>query len=65
MAIAKARGQTLDGWDAARDELWRHVDEETVLVGQSLSADMQALRVIHKASEYAGCRDSSPCAKTC
>lgn len=47
MSIARARGQALDGWQAARAELWRHINEDTILVGQSLNFDLQALRVVH------------------
>ncbi|KAJ2897759.1 RNA exonuclease 3 [Zalerion maritima] len=47
MSIAAARRQVLDGWEAARGELWKHVNEDTVLVGQSLQHDLKALRVVH------------------
>ncbi|RYO94434.1 hypothetical protein DL766_002782 [Monosporascus sp. MC13-8B] len=47
MSLAVAHNQALDGWEGARVELYRHIDEDTVLVGQSLKFDLQALRVIH------------------
>ncbi|MCJ1432778.1 hypothetical protein MMC27_002135 [Xylographa pallens] len=47
MAEAEAQGQTLAGWQNARSELWKHIDADTVLVGQSLQNDLEALRMIH------------------
>ncbi|RYP43430.1 hypothetical protein DL768_009918 [Monosporascus sp. mg162] len=47
MSSAVAHKQALDGWEGARVELCRHIDEDTVLVGQSLNYDLRALRVIH------------------
>ncbi|KAF4985767.1 hypothetical protein FDECE_16326 [Fusarium decemcellulare] len=47
MSIAVARRQVLDGWATARGELWKHVNENTVLVGQSPHFDLKALRVVH------------------
>ncbi|RYP83655.1 hypothetical protein DL770_005348 [Monosporascus sp. CRB-9-2] len=47
MSLAVAHNQALDGWEGARVELFRHIDEDTVLVGQSLNCDLQALRVVH------------------
>ncbi|KAJ3455188.1 hypothetical protein MRS44_013788 [Fusarium solani] len=47
MSIAVTLRQALDGWEAAREELWKHVNEHTVLVGQSLQNDLKALRVVH------------------
>lgn len=32
MSIAVTLPQALDGWEAAREELWKHVNEYTVLV---------------------------------
>ncbi|KAL2011457.1 hypothetical protein VTN00DRAFT_4175 [Thermoascus crustaceus] len=43
----KAEGQTLDGWREARKELWKYIDEDTVLVGHSLNNDLGALKTIH------------------
>ncbi|KAH8663722.1 ribonuclease H-like domain-containing protein [Ilyonectria robusta] len=47
MAIAAASQQVLDGWREARGELWKHINEQTVLVGQSLHNDLKVLRVVH------------------
>ena len=47
MAEAEAQGQTLDGWQDARSELWKHIDADTILVGQSLQNDLEVLRMIH------------------
>ncbi|KAK2765044.1 hypothetical protein FQN54_008743 [Arachnomyces sp. PD_36] len=44
---ARARGETLRGWKEARDELWRYMDENTILIGQSLNNDLTALRMVH------------------
>ncbi|RYP79374.1 hypothetical protein DL769_002998 [Monosporascus sp. CRB-8-3] len=48
MSLAVANNQALDGWEGARVELCRHIGEDTVLVGQSLRFDLQALRVVHR-----------------
>ncbi|PKK49515.1 hypothetical protein CI102_5152 [Trichoderma harzianum] len=37
----------LHGWAAAREELWKHIDESTILVGQSILFDFEVLRLIH------------------
>lgn len=47
LASAKASGQCLRGWQGARAELWKYMDEDTVLVGQSLHNDLWALRMVH------------------
>lgn len=44
---ACAQGLTIDGWQAARAELFKHVDQDTVLIGQSLQHDLDALHVRH------------------
>jgi DNA polymerase III epsilon subunit-like protein len=41
------RGQALSGWEGARAELWKHIDDNTILVGHSLQHDLDALRIIH------------------
>ncbi|KAL1855595.1 hypothetical protein Plec18170_004317 [Paecilomyces lecythidis] len=35
------------GWAAARAELYKFIDESTVLIGQSLNHDLDVLRVVH------------------
>lgn len=47
MRRATAAGQVLRGWAAARAELWRHVDAQTVVVGQALRHDFAVLRMVH------------------
>lgn len=47
MAIAAAGHQVFDGWREARGELWKHINDQTVLVGQSIHSDLKGLRVIH------------------
>jgi len=47
MAAAIARGEALAGWREAREELWKFVDADTVLIGHSLQNDLDVLRVIH------------------
>lgn len=45
MTTARAKGQTLDGWQSARHELFKHVDEDTVLVGHALHHDLAVLHI--------------------
>lgn len=47
MREAAAHENALHGWAAARKELWKHVDENTILIGQSILFDFEALRLIH------------------
>lgn len=47
MNKAIARSQTLNGWEGARNELWRYIDADTMLVGHALQHDLSALRMIH------------------
>jgi DNA polymerase III alpha subunit (gram-positive type) len=39
--------RTLNGWKEARQALWSHIDETTILIGQALSNDLDVLRMIH------------------
>ncbi|PTB62031.1 hypothetical protein BBK36DRAFT_1172876 [Trichoderma citrinoviride] len=39
--------KALSGWEAARQELWRHIDETTILIGQTVCYDFEALRLVH------------------
>lgn len=45
LTIARAKGLALDGWQTARTELFKHVDEDTVLVGHSLNYDLDVLHI--------------------
>lgn len=47
LSMARAQGSLLDGWPAARAELFKHVDENTILVGHSLHHDLHPLRIQH------------------
>ncbi|EWG55369.1 hypothetical protein FVEG_13379 [Fusarium verticillioides 7600] len=47
LAIAASQGQVLRGWEAARQELLKHINTETVMVGQSLQQDLKRLRLSH------------------
>lgn len=47
LVMARAQGLTLDGWQAARAELFRQIDQDTVLIGQSLQYDLDALHIRH------------------
>ncbi|KAI8954032.1 ribonuclease H-like domain-containing protein [Xylaria longipes] len=44
---ATSQGQVLVGWEGARSELWKYIDDNTILVGHSLEHDLGALRMIH------------------
>ncbi|KAJ4422945.1 hypothetical protein N0V82_002339 [Gnomoniopsis sp. IMI 355080] len=48
MAAARAAKLVLEGVEAARAELWRFLDGDTVLVGQSVNNDLDCLRIVHK-----------------
>ncbi|KAL7619394.1 hypothetical protein AAE478_009933 [Parahypoxylon ruwenzoriense] len=47
MSLARASGQALDGWPAARAKLFEFVDASTILVGQSLHFDLASLKIMH------------------
>ena len=47
MSEARAQGHTVKGWTEARSELWRHINADTVLVGQSLHYDLDVLGMLH------------------
>ncbi|KAI0118344.1 ribonuclease H-like domain-containing protein [Nemania sp. FL0031] len=42
-----SQGQALAGWGEARSELWKYIDDKTILVGHALEHDLGALRMIH------------------
>ncbi|EWY82754.1 hypothetical protein FOYG_14847 [Fusarium oxysporum NRRL 32931] len=48
LAIAASQGQILYGWEAARQELLKHINTETAMVGQSLQQDLNRLRLSHE-----------------
>jgi DNA polymerase III epsilon subunit-like protein len=47
MLAAVGSGETLAGWNSARQEVWKLIDDSTILVGHALQHDLDALRIIH------------------
>lgn len=47
MATAVAENRVLKGWPAARAELWKYMDSNTVLVGHALNHNLEELRMQH------------------
>lgn len=47
MIRAEMIGDTLNGWRGARAELWKYMDENTVLIGHSLNNDLDAIKLAH------------------
>lgn len=47
MQTAISQGQALFGWEQARHELWKLIDDHTILVGHALQHDLDVLRMIH------------------
>ncbi|KAI3539704.1 exonuclease [Colletotrichum filicis] len=47
VSAAIVRNEALDGWEAAREELWRYSDKETILIGQSVRNDLRVLHTSH------------------
>lgn len=47
MTIAIEMGQALNGWRGARDEVWRFVGTDTVVVGHGVHNDLAVLRMAH------------------
>ncbi|KAG7069024.1 exonuclease [Colletotrichum scovillei] len=47
MSAALLRNEALDGWKAARAELWRYSDKSTILIGQSIHNDLRVLHTSH------------------
>ncbi|KAK1483014.1 exonuclease [Colletotrichum abscissum] len=47
MSAALLRNEALDGWEAARAELWRYSDKDTILIGQSVRNDLRVLHTSH------------------
>ncbi|KAK1585097.1 exonuclease [Colletotrichum navitas] len=47
MQEAVAENKVLHGWEAARAELWRFADRETILIGQSVYNDLKVLHASH------------------
>jgi DNA polymerase III epsilon subunit-like protein len=49
METAVLQRQALAGWKEARHELWKFIDDTTILVGHALQHDLEVLRMIHLA----------------
>ncbi|KAF5613078.1 RNA exonuclease 3 [Fusarium tjaetaba] len=47
LSTAASQGRVLYGWEAIRQQLFKHINTETVIVGQSLQKDLKGLRVSH------------------
>ncbi|GJC78849.1 small RNA degrading nuclease 2 [Colletotrichum liriopes] len=47
MQESVARNRALHGWIAAREELWRFADKDTILIGQSVYHDLHVLHTHH------------------
>ncbi|KAF4993767.1 hypothetical protein FGRMN_6241 [Fusarium graminum] len=47
LSIAAVQGKVLDGWETARQELFQHINTDTVMIGHSIQNDLKALRLSH------------------
>ncbi|ORY58859.1 uncharacterized protein BCR38DRAFT_446794 [Pseudomassariella vexata] len=47
MSWANKNGESLRGWRAAREELLKYIDSETILIGHSMTNDLKILRLVH------------------
>ena len=47
ISAAVASGEALAGWEGARQEVWKLIDDSTILVGHALQHDLDVLRIIH------------------
>ena len=47
MMEAYQQGRVVDSWRVARDMLWSHINEDTILIGQNLWNDLNVLRMVH------------------
>lgn len=47
MSAAVANGEALAGWQDARQEVWKLIDDSTILVGHALQYDLDVLRIVH------------------
>jgi DNA polymerase III epsilon subunit-like protein len=47
MKAAVSSGQALAGWAGARAELWKLIDQDTILIGHALQHDLDVLRMVH------------------
>ena len=47
MNRATRNGETLAGWQAARREVWKYIDADTIIVGHAVKNDLDVLGMIH------------------
>ena len=47
MVRAEKKGEALNGWREARQELWRYINANTILIGHAMQNDLDALHLIH------------------
>lgn len=47
MKAAASQGQVLAGWAGARAELWKLIDQDTILIGHALQHDLDVMRMVH------------------
>ncbi|KAL2827366.1 ribonuclease H-like domain-containing protein [Aspergillus cavernicola] len=47
LAEMRHQGRTIGSWKLAREAVWRFIDERTILIGQSLNNDLEALGMVH------------------
>lgn len=48
LKAARQQGKLVRGWNRARAAVWKFVDRETILVGHSLHASLEVLRLQHE-----------------
>jgi len=47
MNDASRDGKALDGWEAARQEVWKFIDADTIIIGHAVKNDLDVLGMIH------------------
>lgn len=47
MNSAIRNGKALTGWEAARQEVWKFVDSDTIIIGHAVKNDLDVLGMIH------------------
>ncbi|KAM0343748.1 hypothetical protein ACHAPU_008175 [Fusarium lateritium] len=47
LSLAAGQAKVLDGWETARQELFKHINTDTVMIGHSIQNDLKALRLSH------------------
>lgn len=44
---ARRAGKVLSGWEAARHEIWKFIDSDTVIIGHAVKNDLDVLGMVH------------------